>query len=163
MSENRMRSGREKKKNVSNTGDVFRVRVAGIVVESGRVLVQQPVDNPGSCFAFIGGEYEVGDTLEARLRMEFEEETNARIVATRYLFCVENAFVANERVVRQVEHYFKVQLDRHDVVSREPDISHHWLRVSSLATVDLRPLVVRDALINGSYLNCRHMIQSLAC
>ncbi|MBB3590722.1 8-oxo-dGTP pyrophosphatase MutT (NUDIX family) [Rhizobium sp. BK529] len=32
---------------------------------------------PTSCHAFVGGEYEIGDTFESRLRKEFEEETNA--------------------------------------------------------------------------------------
>lgn len=69
-----------------------RIRVAGIVVEDGKALVQQPADDPSSCYAFIGGEYEVGDTFETRLRQEFEEETNARVTEARYLFCVENHF-----------------------------------------------------------------------
>ncbi|MGV1873618.1 NUDIX domain-containing protein [Agrobacterium rosae] len=69
-----------------------RVRIAGIVINDGKVLVQKPADDPSSCYAFIGGEYGVGDTFETRLIKEFEEETNARVVAARYLFCVENHF-----------------------------------------------------------------------
>ena len=69
-----------------------RIRIAGIVIADDAVLVQQPADDPCSSFAFIGGEYEVGDTFETRLRTEFEEETNASVVETQYLFCVENHF-----------------------------------------------------------------------
>lgn len=36
-----------------------RVRIAGIVVNDGKVLVQKPADDPSSCYAFIGSEYEV--------------------------------------------------------------------------------------------------------
>ncbi len=71
---------------------ILRIRIAGIVIADDAVLVQQPADDPCSCFAFIGGEYEVGDTFETRLRTEFEEETNASVVETQYLFCVENHF-----------------------------------------------------------------------
>ena len=58
----------------------MRPRVAGIVVADHKLLVQQPNDDPNACYAFVGGEYEVGDTLESRLRAEFEEETTASVV-----------------------------------------------------------------------------------
>jgi ADP-ribose pyrophosphatase YjhB (NUDIX family) len=136
-----------------------RIRVAGIVVEDGKLLVQQPTDDPSSCYAFIGGEYEIGDTFETRLRREFEEETNARVTEARYLFCVENHFRYRGQIIQQAEHYFLVSLDRHDVVSRETHLKQYWLPLSSLAELDLRPLVVRDAVARGSYLTDRHLIQ----
>jgi ADP-ribose pyrophosphatase YjhB (NUDIX family) len=136
-----------------------RSRVAGIVVEDGKLLVQQPADDPSSCYAFIGGEYEIGDTFETRLRREFEEETNARVTEARYLFCVENHFRYRGRIIQQAEHYFLVSLDRHDVVSRETHLKQYWLPLSSLAGLDLRPFVVRDAVARGSYLTDRHLIQ----
>jgi ADP-ribose pyrophosphatase YjhB (NUDIX family) len=136
-----------------------RIRVAGIVVEDGKLLVQQPADDPSSCYAFISGEYEIGDTFETRLRREFEEETNARVTEARYLFCVENHFRYRGRIIQQAEHYFLVSLDRHDVVSRETHLKQYWLPLSSLAELDLRPLVVRDAVARGSYLTDRHLIQ----
>jgi ADP-ribose pyrophosphatase YjhB (NUDIX family) len=136
-----------------------RIRIAGIVVSNGKVLVQRSADDPASCYAFIGGEYELGDTFETRLRKEFEEETNARVIEARYLFCVENHFRYRENPVQQVEHFFLVTLDRQDVESREPHLGQHWLALSDLANVDLRPFVVRDALAEGTYLTDRHLIQ----
>jgi ADP-ribose pyrophosphatase YjhB (NUDIX family) len=136
-----------------------RVRVAGIVVNDEKVLVQKPADDSPSCYAFIGGEYEVGDTFETRLRKEFEEETNARVVAARYLFCVENHFRYKSHVVQQAEHFFLVTLDRHDVISHEAHLKQHWLPLSDLPNLDLRPFVVRDAVASGSYLTDRHLIQ----
>ncbi len=136
-----------------------RIRVAGIVVEDGKVLVQQPADDPSSCYAFIGGEYETGDTFETRLRKEFEEETSARVREARYLFCVENHFRYRGKLIQQAEHYFLVSLDRHDVVSRETHLKQHWLPISTLASADLRPSVVRDAVADGRYLTERHFVQ----
>ncbi|WJI80003.1 MULTISPECIES: hypothetical protein [unclassified Mesorhizobium] len=40
-----------------------RIRVAGIVVDDDKLLVQRPANDPSSFYAFIGGEYEIGDTL----------------------------------------------------------------------------------------------------
>jgi len=98
--------------------NIVRVRVAGIVVRDGQLLVQKPTDEPDSCYAIIGGEYEVGDTFERRLRLEFEEETNVKIVRAHYLFVVENRFLWNGKPFHGVEHYFEVEIDRFDVESR---------------------------------------------
>ncbi|MEC7289161.1 MAG: NUDIX domain-containing protein [Pseudomonadota bacterium] len=139
-----------------------RIRLAGIVINENSVLVQQPADDPSSYYAFIGGEYEVGDTFESRLRKEFDEETNAQIVDSKYLFCVENHFHYSGDLIQQVEHYFAVTLNRSDIVSREDHLTQHWLPLDEISTFELRPFVVRDALADGSYLNSRYMVQSPA-
>lgn len=136
-----------------------RIRIAGIVVADEAVLVQQPADDPQSCFAFIGGEYEVGDTFETRLRKEFEEETNATIVQARYLFCFENHFRYKGNLVQQAEHYFMVNLDRRDVESREAHLKQYWIPLSQFGRADVRPIAVRDAVADGSYLSKRHIVQ----
>lgn len=136
-----------------------RIRIAGIVIDSGKTLLQRPADDPDACYAFIGGEYELGDTFEARLRREFEEETNSRVVECRYLFCVENHFIFKGNRIQQAEHYFLATLDRTDVTSREGHLRQHWLPLSDLPGVDLRPRVVRDALISGAYATERHFVQ----
>ncbi|SCB49922.1 NUDIX domain-containing protein [Rhizobium multihospitium] len=137
-----------------------RIRIAGIVVADEAVLVQQPADDPNSCFAFIGGEYEVGDTFETRLRKEFEEETNATVVEARYLFCVENHFRYRGSLIQQAEHYFLVSLDRRDVESREGHLKQYWIPLLQFGSVDVRPIAVRDAVADGSYLSMRHFVQA---
>jgi ADP-ribose pyrophosphatase YjhB (NUDIX family) len=136
-----------------------RIRVAGVVIDGASTLVQQPTDDPASCYAFIGGEYEVGDTFETRLRREFEEETNARIVECRYLFCVENYFRYKDDLIQQAEHFFLVKLDRRDVISREAHLKQSWLPLSDLPNIDLRPHVVRTSLVTGTYLTDRYLRQ----
>lgn len=138
---------------------VPRIRIAGIVVADGTVLLQRPADDPDSGYAFIGGEYEVGDTFETRLRAEFEEETNARVVDSQYLFCVENHFRYKGNSVQQAEHYFLVKLDRRDIESREAHLKQFWIPLSGLRQVDVRPTAVRDAVADGSYLTKRHIVQ----
>jgi ADP-ribose pyrophosphatase YjhB (NUDIX family) len=136
-----------------------RIRIAGIVMDENRLLVPQPADDPNACLAFIGGEYEIDDTFESRLRKEFEEETNARVIACRYLFCVENHFRFEGETIQQAEHFFLVKLDRGDVSSREPHLKQFWLDFADLATADLRPHVVRDSVVRGTYLTDRFLLQ----
>ena len=137
-----------------------RIRLAGIAINENSVLAQQPADDPLSFYAFPGGEYEVGDSFESRLRKEFEEETNAQIVDAKYLFCVENRFHYSGDLIQQIEHYFAVTLNRNDIISREGHLTHQWLPLEEISAFELRPLVVRDALADGSYLNSRYMVQS---
>jgi len=137
--------------------NIVRVRVAAIVVSDGRVLVQRPAEEPASCYAFIGGEYEAGDTFETRIRREFEEETTARVSGWRYLFVVENRFTVDGGTFQSLEHYLEVTLDRQNVESREAHLSQHWLPLARLRDYDLRPHVVRDVLASGNLHNVSHL------
>lgn len=137
--------------------NIVRVRVAAIVVSDGKVLVQRPTDEPTSCFAFIGGEYEMGDTFETRIRREFDEETTARVLTWRYLFVVENRFTVGDDKFQSLEHYLEVTLDRQNIESREAHLSQHWLPLARLGDYDLRPHVVRDVLTSGNLRNISHL------
>ena len=141
--------------------NIVRVRVAAIVVSNGDVLVQRPADEPTSCYGFIGGEYEVGDTFETRIRREFEEETTARVSGWRYLFVVENRFAVGGDTFQGLEHYLEVTLDRRNVESREAHLSQHWLPLARLRDYDLRPHVVRDVLASGDLHNVSHLTVEL--
>ena len=141
--------------------NAIRVSVRAIVLNRGRVLVQKPTDDPGACYAFIGGGYEVGDTFVSRLRREFEEESNARVVNCQYLFVVENRDLVNGELRQAVAHFFAVTLDREDIESREKHLAQHWLPVSALKDYDLRPRIVRDVLAEGRLHSTRHLVVPL--
>lgn len=138
--------------------DLVRVRVAAIIISAGRVLVQRPADDPHACFAFIGGEYEIGDTFESRLRKELEEETTARVRRAEYRFVVENRFHVKGMFIHGLEHYFEVELDSPDIRSTESHLSQHWLPLDSLCDYDLRPWVVRDVIASGEFRLVRHLL-----
>ena len=135
-----------------------RITVRAIVLSSGQTLVQKPTDDPTACYAFIGGEYEVGDSFEGRLRREFEEETTGRMVSCEYLFVVETQFVVYDKLIHCVEHFCAVTLDRERIESREGHLSQHWLPVFGLKAYDLRPWVVRDVIANGLLHSVRHLV-----
>lgn len=137
---------------------VVRPRVAAVVIADGRLLVQRPNDDPSACYAFIGGEYELGDTFESRLKAEINEETTAHVRRTQYLFVVENRFWHGETFVHSLEHYLRAELDRDDVRSREAYLDFHWLPVEDLIDFDLRPHIVRDAIASGEYTEVRHLV-----
>jgi ADP-ribose pyrophosphatase YjhB (NUDIX family) len=137
---------------------MVRPRVAAIIISDGQLLVQRPSDDPNPCYAFIGGEYEVGDTFASRLKAEIEEETTARLERWQYLFVVENRFRHEDMFVHGLEHYLLAQIDRQDVQSRESHLTFYWLSLSTLAQFDLRPHVVRDLVATGEFTQIRHLV-----
>jgi 8-oxo-dGTP pyrophosphatase MutT (NUDIX family) len=136
---------------------LVRPAVRAIVHSDRGFLVQRPTDEPSSSYAFIGGEYELGDTFEERLRREFEEETSACVVSVDYRFVVENRFLVGGELVQTLEHYFEVALDRLDVASREAPLEQVWLSEDAFAAADVRPTVVRDALLWQDWRSLRRL------
>ena len=140
---------------------LVRPSVRAIVRSARGFLVQRPTDSLDSHYAFIGGEYELGDTLDERLRKEFEEETSARVVRAEYRFVVENRFIWREQLVQTLEHYFEVELDRTEVTSKEPHLEQLWLSRQVFATADVRPTVVRNTLLSPDWADVRHLTVQL--
>ncbi|HEV2071266.1 MAG TPA: NUDIX domain-containing protein [Acidimicrobiales bacterium] len=137
--------------------ELVRPSVRAIVVQQDRLLLQRPVDVPDA-YAFVGGEYEFGDTFDTRIRREFEEETTAKVISWSYLFVVENRFLHGGRRLQTLEHYLEVQIDREDVDTREGHLVHEWISREQLPMVNLRPRVVRDALAEGGLPTQRHLV-----
>lgn len=136
---------------------LIRPAVRAIVRSNYGFLVQRPTDTPDGHYAFIGGEYELGDSFDERIRKEFEEETTAQVVRAEYRFVVENRFLWKGQLVQTLEHYFEVELDRTEIASKEPPLEQIWLDHISFAEADVRPLVVRDILATGDFLSVRHL------
>jgi len=142
---------------------MIEITVRSIILSKGRLLVQKGLDDPSGCYAFIGGHYELGDTLVGRLKREFEEETTARVVDCTYLFVVERQAVVDGKLTQSVDHFFQVTLDREDVESQESHLSQHWLPVSDLRDYyDLRPRTIRDVIADGRLHAVRHLVLPLA-
>ncbi len=142
---------------VAKKGDL-RVSVRSICMHDGALLVQRRADDPSSVHAFVGGGLEAGELMENRIRQEYREEMGREVVRARYLFVVENRIRTAAGVAHSLEHYFAVELDSHEVRSRESHLVQCWLPVSRLSEYDVRPRVVRDAIIDGSWEMRKHLV-----
>jgi 8-oxo-dGTP pyrophosphatase MutT (NUDIX family) len=139
---------------IAATGSI-RLTVRSLCFREGRILAQRPADDATANFAFPGGTLELGDSLSDRIRKEYDEELGITIAEPRYLFAVENRFRHRGAIVHGLEHYFLVEPPIADIVSREPHLTFEWLPLAALAEVDLRPRVVREAVIDGSWRDAR--------
>lgn len=140
----------------------LRVSVRSICIHSGALLVQRHADDPASYHAFIGGGLETGERMEDRIRSEYREETGRVVVRARYLFVVENRVRTPAGILHSLEHYFAVELDSYDVRSREAHLVQCWLPLDELSSYDVRPRVVRDAIVDGSWATHRHLVVPFA-
>lgn len=140
----------------------LRVSVRSICVHDGALLVQRHADDPASCYAFIGGGLEAGERMEERIRQEYLEELGREVVRAEYLFVVENRVRTAAGVLHSLEHYFRVELDSHQVRSRERHLEQCWLPLSELSAHDVRPHVVRDAIVDGSWESRKHLVVPFA-
>jgi ADP-ribose pyrophosphatase YjhB (NUDIX family) len=131
-------------------------------MHDGAVLVQRHADDPASHYAFIGGGLETGELMEDRIRQEYGEETGRQVVRARYLFVVENRVRTAAGILHSLEHYFSVELDSHEVRSREPHLVQCWLPLAQLSAHDVRPHVVRDAIVDGSWETRKHLVVPFA-
>jgi ADP-ribose pyrophosphatase YjhB (NUDIX family) len=140
----------------------LRVSVRSICMHDGALLVQTHADDPSACHAFIGGGLEAGELMEDRIRREYGEETDRQVVRAQYLFVVENRVRTAAGILHSLEHYFLVELDSYEIRSRESHLVQSWLPLSQLSAYDVRPRVVRDAIIDGSWKTHKHLIVPFA-
>lgn len=122
------------------------------------LLVQRNPTSREPYVAFPGGRVEVGETFVECLGREFQEETGAQVVRADYLFVLENMFHYKGDLVHGVEHYFEVALDRERFETLEPHVINEWIPLTQLADTDLRPIIVRDAIVDGSYRTVQHLV-----
>ena len=69
-------------------GNKLRVRVCGILIEEGQILMikHKSIGKNGVLWAPPGGGMQFGESAEKTIEREFEEETGLKIKADRYLF-----------------------------------------------------------------------------
>lgn len=138
----------------------IRTGARAIIINSSadRFLVEKNHGARDGYLNFIGGGLELGETLKTCLDRELQEETNARAVRMEYLFVVENFITFKGEVTHGLGHYFEVVLDREDVRPINEGIELLWLSLNEITDIDLRPHVVRDNIVKGTYKSIRKLI-----
>lgn len=95
------------KKIIENTfGNRLRIRVCGLLVEEGKILLlkHEGLGEEGYLWAPPGGGMEYGSSAEENLKREFREETGLDIDVNQYLFTHEYL----NKPLHAMEHFFIV-------------------------------------------------------
>ncbi|WP_161957083.1 NUDIX domain-containing protein [Aestuariivirga litoralis] len=119
------------------------MRACGLVRRDGRLLLQRKRHE--AIWALPGGRVEPGETPEAALLREFQEELGWQVSIAARLWQIENVFTHHGEDVRQTEICFAVSCDAQLTVKDET-LEFRWISPVELHTLDVRPEEVRRRL-----------------
>ncbi|MCJ7717781.1 MAG: NUDIX domain-containing protein [Anaerolineales bacterium] len=131
-----------------------------IIFDSTRqyILVERNLGAHENYDNFPGGGLELGETLQECISREMKEEIGATVLDFEFLFLVENFILFEGEYLHGLELYCEVRLESDEVESQEEGYECLWIEVASLCGVDLRPHIVRDRIIDGTYRDVRHLV-----
>lgn len=145
----------------------FHLRAAAIIRDGDRVLLHRVGDDP--FWALPGGRVEIGETAEAAVRREMQEELGSEVRVERLESVVENLFSYRGRQQHGLELHFAVALPEGSALLGMPSferwensgglngepatavsLSFRWFHRDELAGLDLRPAFLADQLSEPS-------------
>lgn len=164
---------------IDRDGTVFFVRVAGVAVTRGRVLLHRMAGE--DVWSLPGGGLRVGETCSDGLVREMREEVGAEIEVGGLLWVIENFFehwplsgtpttdlVAAHHeiglyfemqvptVVQDVETFAGTELAE---TSQEYRLEFRWVALEELSEFDVRPSVLLELLAAGPSAGVPHFIE----
>lgn len=129
---------------------VFSYRVAGILVQNGKVLLQKPTNDTG--YAFPGGHVALGETNAETLIREFKEEIGADISVGDLKWVAEIFFPWGDKPCHQICLYYEVHSTKEGQLSSEDSfmgteqlegqnfqIEFHWVPIEKLEQIEVYP------------------------
>ena len=139
---------------------VFSYRVAGVVVQNGRVLMQKEPHDDGH--AFPGGHVSLGETHAQTLLREFQEELHADISVGRLMAVGEVFFPWGKQPCHQICLYYEVSLDDpgqmpgtgifhgwDDLGNERVNLDFLWVEVKDLPRIPVYPPEMAQYLAEG--------------
>ncbi len=150
----------------------FHFRVAGVCIHDGYVLLHRA--DRDDFWALPGGRCEVGESSDATLRREMDEELHVTVTVGRLLWVVENFFTLAGTACHELALLYAIDLPeghayldkRHSHYGVEDQstegesytLIYEWVPVVSLPDVILHPAFLRTALRDVPAAT-RHFIQ----
>lgn len=129
---------------------VFSYRVAGICVQSGKVLLQTTTGEDRS-FAFPGGHVEFGETHTQTLIREFKEEIGADITVGDLKWVAEIFFPWGNKPCHQICLYYMVEILNPEIPDegifmaqeymegRSFNLEFHWVPLNEVEGLEVYP------------------------
>ncbi|MEM6450075.1 MAG: NUDIX domain-containing protein [Cyanobacteria bacterium P01_D01_bin.105] len=83
----------------------------GLIEHEGHIFVSQGEDltTQETFYRFLGGGIDFGETSQAALLREFEEEIGAELIEIEYLTCLDNVFTLNGKPKHELVQLFRAK------------------------------------------------------
>ena len=142
----------------------FNIRVYGILINNGQLLVSDEYIKKNKITKFPGGGLEFGEGTKDCLIREFKEELNLSIKVIEHYyttdFYVNSSFDTNSQIISiyyivipAEKMDFKVSLSPHNYETKEGAQSVRWIKLSELKENDFSLIIDRkvgEMLINNN-------------
>jgi 8-oxo-dGTP pyrophosphatase MutT (NUDIX family) len=127
----------------------IRVIVLALIRDNDRIFVSEGYDPTKQSFFYraLGGGVEFGETSSLALEREFQEEIQADLTNIRYLGCIENLFIFNDKQGHEIIQLYQCdfadpkfyQIDSL-TFSETPEHKHRalWVDISRFKSGELR-------------------------
>jgi 8-oxo-dGTP diphosphatase len=122
-----------------------RVRVAGILVDDGRILMESLADR--ELWGVPGGGLEDGESLIAGCEREYLEELGLIVTPSRLALVTDHFYVDSDDLDRHVIcFYFIVSAEARAMRSNESHLHFRWLELDDLASHEIIPAHLYELL-----------------
>ncbi|WP_414563153.1 MULTISPECIES: NUDIX hydrolase [unclassified Anabaena] len=127
----------------------IRVLALGLIRDGERIFVSEGYDpvKQETFYRALGGGVDLGETSQAALKREFQEEIQADLINIRYLGCIENIFTFNGRQGHEIIQLYQCDFADTKFYQLESLIfsesEHHkhkalWLDISRFKSAELK-------------------------
>jgi 8-oxo-dGTP pyrophosphatase MutT (NUDIX family) len=89
---------------------------------------------------------------------ELKEEVGSTVVDCEFLFLHENFIPFEGEYLHGLEHYCEIKLSSDEILQQPDENEFLWVEVEKLGQVDIRPVLVRDRIIDGTYRDDRYLV-----
>ena len=134
----------------------FHGRTCGIIKQEDKFLIMRV--NKSNYYHIPGGHIEIGEDSEQALIREIKEEIGCNVQKANLFAIQENFWIRDDKKCHGIEFYYIVQpqelLPMKNYEKIEIDkgekklLEFKWVTYDELRNIDLRPINIRDMLIN---------------
>ncbi|ALF54982.1 NUDIX hydrolase [Nostoc piscinale CENA21] len=132
-----------------NKSGEIRVIVLGLIRDGERIFVSEGYDPAKQSIFYraLGGGVDFGETSYAALQREFQEEIQAELTNIRYLGCIENLFIYNNRQGHEIIQLYQCDFadskfyQLESLIFSESVTHHHralWVDIARFKSGELR-------------------------
>ncbi|MBD2437763.1 NUDIX hydrolase [Nostoc sp. FACHB-110] len=133
---------------MGKSGEI-RVIALGLIRDGDRIFVSEGYDpaDKSTFYRALGGGVDFGETSHKALQREFQEEIQAQLTNIRYLGCIENLFIYNNRQGHEIIQLYQCDFAEpkfyqiESLMFSESGNHHHralWLEIARFKAGELR-------------------------
>lgn len=133
-------------------GGMFNCRAVGVCIKDNRIFLSKLKSD--DYWTFVGGKVGFGESTDAAIVREYQEETGAELKAERLLAVIENFFEMDESQWHQYIFFYLLSDDKNilELFEGERQIADHddavykWFYLSELDDITIKPACSREVL-----------------